>query len=81
MRKFVTLHKELDADEAELTRTMKLRRSAIVEHFGEIADAVYGKDKTFQIATEVKYRDGRVAKITANININDVDTEIARIGK
>jgi len=81
VRKFVTLHKELDADEAELTRTMKLRRSAIVEHFGEIADAVYGKDKTFQIATEVKYRDGRVAKITANININDVDTEIARIGK
>lgn len=81
VRKFVTLHKELDADEAELTRTMKLRRSAIVEHFGEIANAMYGKDKTFQIATEVKYRDGRVGKITADVNINDVDTEITRIGK
>ena len=67
--KFVCLHKELDADEAELTRTRKLRRSFLEEKHRELMRAV-SKNKTSYLATsEIKYRDGAVGATTTEVAI------------
>ncbi len=59
IRRYSHLHKEFDADEAELTRTRKLRRDFMGERYKGLIDAMYTEDKVYQIESEVKYRDGR----------------------
>ena len=77
IHRFVVLHKELDADDGELTRTRKVRRRIIEEKFGEIIDAMYdGKDEIYT-ETEVTYEDGRKGKITATLKIVDAATQAA----
>lgn len=72
IKRFVILHKELDADDGELTRTRKVRRGAIEEKYSEIVDAFYGgRDKVY-LETEVAYEDGRKGSIAATLNIRDV---------
>ncbi|QID19093.1 long-chain fatty acid--CoA ligase [Nitrogeniibacter mangrovi] len=74
VRRFLILHKELDADDGELTRTRKVRRKFISEKYGELIEALFS-DKTHQyIETEVKYEDGRQGKISADLRIVDVKT-------
>jgi long-chain acyl-CoA synthetase len=69
VRKFVILHKAFDADEAELTRTRKLRRKALEDRYGDMLDAMYtGKDKV-SVTAEVKYRDGRSATVQTDVNV------------
>lgn len=69
VRKFVILHKAFDADEAELTRTRKLRRKALESRYGDMLDAMYtGKDKV-TVTAEVKYRDGRSATVQTDVNV------------
>jgi long-chain acyl-CoA synthetase len=67
---FVTLPKELDADEAELTRSRKLRRDRIAEHYKDIIGAIYSGVESVTANIEARYQDGRKAKMTARVAIN-----------
>ncbi len=69
---FVTLPKELDADEAELTRSRKLRREQIAEHYKDIIGAIYAGVENVIANIEARYQDGRRAKMTARVAINRV---------
>jgi long-chain acyl-CoA synthetase len=69
---FVTLPKELDADEAELTRSRKLRRDRIAEHYKDIIGAIYSGVESVTANIEARYQDGRKAKMTARVAINRI---------
>jgi long-chain acyl-CoA synthetase len=74
IRRFIILHKELDADDGELTRTSKVRRGFIGEKYGPLVEAIYGgRDEQF-IETQVKFEDGRVGKVSATLRIMDAKT-------
>jgi len=69
--RFLVLHKELDADDGELTRTNKVRRGFIGEKYQVLVDALYdGKTEQF-IETAVKFEDGRTGKVSATLKIAD----------
>lgn len=74
IRRFVNLHKELDADEGELTRTRKLRRGFMEERYGAIMDAVYTGKSEVNVSIEVKYRDGRTSRTEMDIKIRDTSS-------
>ena len=72
--RFLVLHKELDADDGELTRTRKVRRGAIGEKYQVLVDALYaGKQQQF-IETAMKFEDGRSGSVSATRKIVDVKT-------
>ena len=72
--RFLVLHKELDADDGELTRTNKVRRGFIAEKYQPLIDALYaGKHEQF-IETVVKFEDGRSGSVTATLKISDSKT-------
>ncbi len=74
IRRFLILHKELDADDGELTRTQKVRRGFIAERYQPLVDALYsGKTEQF-ISTEVTFEDGRKGAISATLKIRDAKT-------
>jgi len=68
------LHKELDADDGELTRTNKVRRGFIAEKYLPLVDALYGGMTTQFIGTGVKFEDGRSGSVSATLNISDAQT-------
>ena len=72
IQKFVILHKAFDADEAELTRTRKLRRRALEQRYGEILDAMYSNKNEINVSAEVKYRDGRTGTVETSIQVMTV---------
>lgn len=69
IRKFVILHKAFDADEAELTRTRKLRRRTLEQKYGMMLDAMYNDLESVLVSAEVKYRDGRTGTIETAIRV------------
>ena len=69
--RFLILHKELDADDGELTRTNKVRRGFIAEKYQVLADALYGGKAEQFIETLVKFEDGRTGKVSATLRIVD----------
>ncbi len=71
VHRFVVLHKELDADDGEMTRTRKVRRRFVEEKFQDIIDALYDGSKTVSTTTEVTYEDGRKGSISATLEIVD----------
>ncbi len=72
IRRFVLLHKLLDADDGELTRTQKVRRGFIGEKYGELVEALYdGRDRV-HVETQVTYEDGRKDVIAADLVIRDL---------
>jgi long-chain acyl-CoA synthetase len=72
--RFLVLHKELDADDGELTRTNKVRRGFIGEKYQPLVDALYaGKQEQF-IETVVKFEDGRTGKVSATLRLGDAKT-------
>ena len=72
--RFLVLHKELDADDGELTRTNKVRRGFIAEKYDALIDALYnGKTSQF-IETVVKFEDGRTGSVSATLRIDDAKT-------
>ncbi len=74
IHRFLVLHKELDPDDDELTRTRKVRRGFISEKYGVLIDALYsGKTSQF-IETQVKFEDGRTGKVSADLSICEVKT-------
>lgn len=71
IHRFLILHKELDADDGELTRTRKVRRNIIAEKFADLIDALYGGKDRIYTETEVTYEDGRKGAIKATLTIRD----------
>lgn len=72
--RFLVLHKELDADDGELTRTNKVRRGFIAEKYKVLVDALYeGRTSQF-IETVVKFEDGRTGSVSATLRIDDAKT-------
>jgi long-chain acyl-CoA synthetase len=78
IRRFVLLHKLLDADDGELTRTRKVRRSFIADKYGSLIEALFSGDTTAHIETEVTYEDGRKGSMEADLAIVDVETSSAK---
>ena len=67
---FVSLHKEFDPDEAELTRTRKLKRKPIEERYQKILSGMYGRQESISVQSEVAYRDGKVGTRRTDIKVN-----------
>ncbi len=71
VHRFVVLHKELDADDGELTRTRKVRRRIIEEKYADIIAALYDGSASVSTETEVTYEDGRKGSIKATLEVRD----------
>jgi len=72
--RFLILHKELDADDGELTRTNKVRRGFIAEKYQILVDALYGGKTEQYIETQVKFEDGRTGSVSATLRMVDTNT-------
>ncbi|KIC15927.1 AMP-binding protein [Leisingera sp. ANG-Vp] len=81
VHRFVVLHKELDADDGEMTRTRKVRRRIVEEKFADIITALYDGSEQISTTTEVTYEDGRKGSISATLSIVDADVRPAAIHK
>ncbi len=69
--RFLVLHKELDPDDDELTRTRKVRRGFIAQKYAVLVDALYAGRKEQYIETQVKFEDGRTGSVSATLHILD----------
>ncbi len=78
IRRFVLLHKQLDADDGELTRTRKVRRGFISDKYGSLIEALYSGDTVVHIETEVTFEDGRKGSMEADLAIVDIETSAAK---
>ena len=81
VRRFLILHKELDPDDDELTRTRKVRRGFIAEKYAVLVDALYGGRKVQHIDTAVKFEDGRSGVVSADLRIEDAKLLPAQTAK
>ena len=73
IHRFLVLHKELDADDGEMTRTRKVRRAVVAEKFKDLVVALDDGSSTIYTETEVTYEDGRKGKIKATLDIRDAE--------
>ncbi|MGX9352617.1 AMP-binding protein [Shimia sp. W99] len=71
VHRFLVLHKELDADDGEMTRTRKVRRVIVADKFKDLIDALYDGSTTISTTTEVTYEDGRKGSISATLELRD----------
>ena len=74
IHRFLILHKELDADDGELTRTRKVRRGYIAERYATLVQALYDGRQTVHVEAQVKYEDGRTGTFSADLKIRDAKT-------
>jgi long-chain acyl-CoA synthetase len=74
IRRFLVLHKELDADDGEITRTQKVRRGFVAQRYAPLIAALYGGAREADISTEVTFEDGRKGMLSARVKIRDVQT-------
>jgi long-chain acyl-CoA synthetase len=74
IRRFLILHKELDADDGEVTRTQKVRRGFVAERYAPLITALYSGAHEADISTEVTFEDGRKGMLSARVKIRDVRT-------
>ncbi len=74
IRRFLVLHKELDADDGELTRTRKVRRRHIGDKYQSLVDALYSKANHCFVETQMRFEDGRTGTISADLAIVDAGT-------
>ena len=72
IRRFILLHKELDADDGELTRTRKVRRRLVAQRYNEIVDALYGDRHDVEIETTITYQDGRTARLKTKLHVEEM---------
>ncbi len=75
IQRFLLLHKELDADDAELTRTRKVRRRLIAQRYADLISALYSHASYVNVETTITYQDGRTAKIQTRVSIESLDGE------
>src|SRR5262249_39486370 len=78
IRRFLILHKELDADDGELTRTRKVRRGFIGEKYQELVEALYSGRESCAVEARIRFEDGRVGKIRAELPIREAPVFPAR---
>jgi long-chain acyl-CoA synthetase len=81
IHRFLILHKELDADDGELTRTRKVRRGFIGEKYGSLVEALYGGRDSVHVQAQVRYEDGRTGTFSADLKIRDAKTFPAAAAK
>ncbi len=81
IHRFLILHKELDADDGELTRTQKVRRGFIADRYAELLKALYSKTSSYRISTEVTFEDGGKGSITGDVKIVDMKPYPAEMAK
>jgi long-chain acyl-CoA synthetase len=74
IHRFLILHKELDADDEELTRTRKVRRGFIGEKYGALVSALYDGSSSAHVEAQVRYEDGRTGTYSADLKIRDART-------
>jgi long-chain acyl-CoA synthetase len=74
VKRFLILHKELDADDGELTRTRKVRRVAIAERYADLIAALYSDRSSVPVEAKVTFEDGRTAFIRADLKVRAVAT-------
>ena len=73
IRRFLLLHKELDADDAELTRTRKVRRKLVAQRYDEIISALYSQNPYLDVQTNITYQDGRTATLQTRLRIESMN--------
>ena len=81
IRRFLILHKELDADDGELTRTGKVRRSHVADKYDVLIDALYSDKKSCFVETQVTFEDGRTGSISGDLEIRVLNTAAAEYKK
>ncbi len=74
IKRFLILHKELDADDGELTRTQKVRRSFVAERYRPLVEGLYDGSAEADIATDVTFEDGRTGRVSARLRISGAKT-------
>jgi long-chain acyl-CoA synthetase len=74
IHRFLVLHKELDADDEELTRTRKVRRGFIGQKYRVLVDALYSGAPEQYVETKVRFEDGRIGSVSATLRIHDAKT-------
>jgi long-chain acyl-CoA synthetase len=74
VKRFLLLHKELDADDGELTRTRKVRRRIIADRYAPLIEALYSDADHVLIESEVSFEDGRKGQLSADLKIRDSGT-------
>jgi long-chain acyl-CoA synthetase len=74
IHRFLILHKELDADDEELTRTRKVRRGFIAEKYTPLVTALYDGSRTVHVKAQVRYEDGRTGTYSSDLKIRDAKT-------
>ena len=74
IKRYLILNKELDPDDAEVTRTRKIRRGFIAKKYAELIDALYSDKEGIDVETKITYEDGRTATIHAFLKIRAVET-------
>jgi long-chain acyl-CoA synthetase len=72
MQRFLVLHKELDPDDGELTRTRKVRRRVVADKYGDLIEALYGDSESVSIEAQVVFEDGRTGSMKADLRLRDV---------
>jgi long-chain acyl-CoA synthetase len=81
VKRFLILHKELDADDGELTRTQKVRRGFVAERYAPLVKALYDGSSEADISTEVTFEDGRKGVIAARVKVVDAKVVNARAAR
>jgi long-chain acyl-CoA synthetase len=70
--KFVMLHKELDADDEEMTRTRKVRRSFVEDRYSQLVEALYGDREELEVISDIRYSDGSGFRMQTHVRIKTV---------
>jgi long-chain acyl-CoA synthetase len=79
IRRFILLTKDLEADDAEMTRTRKVRRKFVAEKYAPVIDAFYAGGDQVDLTTTITYEDGRQAAIQSRVSIEDAEGTPARV--
>jgi long-chain acyl-CoA synthetase len=74
VRRIVLLNKELDADDAEMTRTRKVRRTFVAQKYAPVIAALYDGSKETQLTMDITYEDGRKSQLTSTMLLHDITT-------
>src|SRR5438105_341495 len=77
VRRFLLLTKDLDADDAEVTRTRKVRRRYVAEKYANVIEAFYAGSREVELTTAITYEDGREATVRARVRVEDVEGGVA----
>jgi long-chain acyl-CoA synthetase len=78
VRRFLLLTKDLEADDAEMTRTRKVRRRFVAEKYAPVLDAFYGRGDEVELTTAITYEDGRQATLQSRVRVENVEEAAVR---